>query len=78
MAEPLLTAARVREQIAVVQSEIRRNILQRPHGGLVLFTLPELLFSSFANGHNGYGNLEELAGLSLCELEWFVGSAFSV
>jgi zinc protease len=43
MAEPLLTAARVLEQIAVVQSEIRRNILQRPHGGLVLFTLPELL-----------------------------------
>ncbi|MGC5330638.1 M16 family metallopeptidase [Micromonospora sp. DT62] len=72
MAAPTLTAERVGEQVAVVQAEIRRNILQRPHGGLVLFGLPELLFPSFAHGHNGYGDVDALAQVGPAQLQEFV------
>ncbi|SCG55597.1 M16 family metallopeptidase [Micromonospora halophytica] len=72
MATPALTAERVGEQVAVVQAEIRRNILQRPHGGLVLFGLPALLFPSFAHGHNGYGDVDALAQVSPAQLQDFV------
>ena len=40
LTDPDLGPGHVTAQTAVVQAEIRRNMLQRPHGGLVLFDLP--------------------------------------
>ncbi len=45
------------EQVQVVRAEIRRNVLQRPHGGLVMHALPDLLHDRWADAHNGYGDL---------------------
>ncbi|WP_299534927.1 pitrilysin family protein [uncultured Streptomyces sp.] len=63
LADPDLSTGHVTAQKDVVLAEIRRNILQRPHGGLVLFDLPDLLHDSWENRHNGYGDAEALAGL---------------
>lgn len=67
-----VSRAAIGEQIEVVRAEIRRNILQRPHGGLVMFELPKLLHSSFANAHNGYGDLEAIASIGPEEVEEFL------
>jgi zinc protease len=47
-------------QIAVVQNEIRVNVLNRPYGGFPWLVLPPVLFDDFANSHNGYGDFVDL------------------
>jgi zinc protease len=66
----------INRQIAVVQAEIRRNVLQRPHGGLVLFDLPVLLHDTWANRHNGYGDFEALADLAPADIAAFLDQAY--
>ena len=60
MRAPSLTAATMRNQIAVVQEEIRVNVLNRPYGGFPWLALPPVLFETFANTHNGYGDFVDL------------------
>ncbi len=47
-------------QIAVVQEEIRVNVLNRPYGGFPWITLPPVLFDTYNNAHNGYGSFVDL------------------
>ena len=47
-------------QIAVVQNEIRVNVLNRPYGGFPWLMVPPVLFDDFANSHNGYGDFVDL------------------
>jgi predicted Zn-dependent peptidase len=47
-------------QIAVVQEEIRVNVLNRPYGGFPWITLPPVLFTTYNNAHNGYGSFVDL------------------
>lgn len=47
-------------QIAVVQNEIRVNVLNRPYGGFPWLLVPPVLFDDFANSHNGYGDFVDL------------------
>ncbi|MCT9011739.1 M16 family metallopeptidase [Streptomyces rhizosphaerihabitans] len=71
LTDPDFGPGHISAQIAVVQAEIRRNMLQRPHGGLVLFDLPALLHDTWENRHNGYGDIEALHDLGPAELHRF-------
>src|SRR3954453_1340585 len=44
----------VQNQIAVVKEEIRVNVVNQPFGGFPWITLPPVMFTTFANAHNGY------------------------
>ena len=60
MLSPRITEENLSNQLAVVKEEIRVNVLNRPYGGFPWLVLPELLFDTFANSHNGYGGFEDL------------------
>lgn len=77
LTEPDLGAEHIRAQIAVVQAEIRRNVLQRPHGGMVLFDLPQLLHDTWENRHNGYGDITALESLGPAELQAFFDRSYA-
>ncbi|MCW2613786.1 MAG: peptidase domain protein [Frankiales bacterium] len=58
-------------QIAVVQNEIRVNVLNRPYGGFPWLKVPPLLFADFANSHNGYGDFVDLESSTLDDAQGF-------
>jgi len=58
-------------QIAVVQNEIRVNVLNRPYGGFPWLKVPPLLFDRFANSHNGYGDFVDLESSTLDDAQGF-------
>nr|WP_296071620.1 pitrilysin family protein [uncultured Actinoplanes sp.] len=60
MRGPRLTEENLQNQIDVVKEEIRVNVMNRPYGGFPWLKLPPVLFSSFANSHDGYGSFGDL------------------
>ena len=62
---PKLTAENLRNQVDVVKEEIRLNVLNRPYGGFPWILLPPVLYDTFPNAHNGYGDFSELEQASL-------------
>ncbi|ONI77253.1 peptidase M16 [Actinosynnema sp. ALI-1.44] len=68
MRAPKLTQENLRNQIDVVKEEIRLNVLNRPYGGFPWILLPPVLYKTFPNAHNGYGDFTdlELASLDDC------------
>jgi zinc protease len=60
MRSPRITEENLANQIAVVKEEIRVNVLNRPYGGFPWLELPPVLFDTFANSHNGYGDFVDL------------------
>jgi predicted Zn-dependent peptidase len=57
---PAITAENLANQVDVVSEEIRLNVLGRPYGGFPWIYLPPVLFDTFANAHNGYGDFADL------------------
>lgn len=55
-----ITEENLRNQRAVVKEEIRLNILNRAYGGFPWIPLPALLYRTYPNAHNGYGNFADL------------------
>ena len=55
-----LTEENLRNQVDVVKEEIRLNVLNRPYGGFPWILLPPVLYDTFPNAHNGYGDFSEL------------------
>lgn len=70
-------AAIVKAQQAVVEAEIQRNILRRPHGDLVLIALPALLYDDYPNSHNGYASIEEIGNLEPDEVLELLGPQYN-
>jgi predicted Zn-dependent peptidase len=66
-----LDQAGLDNQIKVVSEEIRRNIFNRPYGRFPWIDLPAAVFSSFANTHNGYGDIDGLRAATLPQCEQF-------
>ncbi|MFC5992821.1 M16 family metallopeptidase [Pseudonocardia hispaniensis] len=62
---PRLTEENLRNQVDVVKEEIRLNVLNRPYGGFPWILLPPVLYDTFPNAHNGYGDFSELEQASL-------------
>ena len=60
MRSPRITEENLANQIAVVKEEIRVNVLNRPYGGFPWLLLPPVLFGTFPNAHNGYGDFVDL------------------
>nr|MDT0665659.1 insulinase family protein [Micromonospora sp. DSM 115978] len=65
MRAPKITRENLDNQIAVVQEEIRVNVMNRPYGGFPWITLPPVAFDTFPNAHNGYGDFSELEAAGL-------------
>ncbi|MFD3870873.1 insulinase family protein [Streptomyces sp. NPDC058623] len=64
MRAPLFTANSLAEQLAGVGAEIRAAVHDAPLGGLPWPLLPALMYDRWANSHDGYGDLPELARLT--------------
>lgn len=62
---PAITAENLANQVDVVSEEIRLNVLNRPYGGFPWIYLPPVLFDSFANSHNGYGDFADLTAATV-------------
>jgi predicted Zn-dependent peptidase len=62
---PAITAENLANQVAVVSEEIRLNVLNRPYGGFPWIYLPPVLFDTFANSHNGYGDFADLTAATV-------------
>ena len=60
MRAPKITAENLANQVEVVKEEIRLNVHNRPYGGLPWILLPPVLFDTFPNAHNGYGDFSHL------------------
>jgi zinc protease len=66
-----VTQENLDNQIAVVQNEIRVNVLNRPYGGFPWLLIPPLVFGDFANSHNGYGDFVDLESSTLEDAQGF-------
>ncbi len=58
-------------QIAVVKEEIRVNVLNRPYGGFPWIKLPEVLYQTFNNAHDGYGSFVDLESATTADAASF-------
>lgn len=74
---PILTEENLRNQIAVVKEEIRINVLNRPYGGFPWLQLPEVLFDTFANTHDGYGSFEDLEAATVADAREFFDTYYA-
>jgi predicted Zn-dependent peptidase len=65
MSRLALDEENLRNQVSVVQEEIKVNVLNRPYGGFPWIPLPALAFDTFPNAHNGYGDFSHLEQATL-------------
>ena len=66
-----LSEETLENQIAVVKEEIRVNVLNRPYGGFPWIPLPQVMFRTFNNAHNGYGSFEDLEAATVDDAAHF-------
>jgi predicted Zn-dependent peptidase len=71
MRGPRLTEENLLNQIDVVKEEIRVNVLNRPYGGFPWLKLPPVMFSTFANAHDGYGSFGDLDSATVEDAQAF-------
>ncbi|MGI5127722.1 M16 family metallopeptidase [Pseudonocardia sp. CA-107938] len=74
---PKLTEENLRNQVDVVKEEIRLNVLNRPYGGFPWITLPPVLYDTFPNAHNGYGDFSELEQATLDDAAAFFDTYYA-
>ena len=60
-----LTDENLRNQVSVVEEEIKVNVFNRPYGGFPWIPLPALAFDTYPNAHNGYGDFAHLEEATL-------------
>ncbi len=66
-----LTEANLRNQVDVVEEEVRLNVLNQPYGGFSWLYLPQHAFSRFANAHNAYGEFKDLESATVADARAF-------
>ncbi|HEX3780891.1 MAG TPA: pitrilysin family protein [Pseudonocardiaceae bacterium] len=77
MRAPRITEENLRNQVDVVKEEIRLNVLNRPYGGFPWIPLPAVLYQTFPNSHNGYGDFTELEQASLDDCASFFDTYYA-
>ena len=77
MRSPRITEENLANQIDVVKEEIRVNVLNRPYGGFPWLQLPQLMYDTFPNAHNGYGGFEDLTNASVADASSFFDSYYA-
>jgi zinc protease len=60
MAQLALNEENLRNQVSVVEEEIKVNVLNQPYGGFPWILLPGFAFDTYPNAHNGYGDFAHL------------------
>ncbi|WP_370147084.1 M16 family metallopeptidase [Streptacidiphilus sp. EB129] len=71
MRAPRFAEAGLANQVAVIEQEINRKILDNPYGGLPSPCLPAVMFEDFANAHDGMGSVEQLKAVTVAECRRF-------
>ncbi len=71
MRSPRITTENLANQISVVKEEIRVNVLNQPYGGFPWLSLPPVLFDTFPNAHNGYGDFADLDSATVADAAAF-------
>lgn len=66
-----LTPENLANQVAVVMEEVRVNVLNQPYGGFPWIDMPQVLFETFPNAHNAYGEFADLEAATLEEAAKF-------
>ena len=74
---PRLTQENLRNQVDVVKEEIRLNVLNRPYGGFPWILLPPVLYDTYPNAHNGYGDFTDLEQASLDDAAAFFDAYYA-
>lgn len=77
MRAPKITEENLRNQVDVVKEEIRLNVLNRPYGGFPTILLPPVLYQTFPNAHNGYGDFTELQAATLDDCASFFDTYYA-
>lgn len=77
MRAPKLTDENLRTQVNVVKEEIRLNVLNKPYGGFPWTVLPGLLFQTYPNAHNGYGDFTDLGQATVEECAAFFDTHYA-
>ncbi|SFQ16955.1 Predicted Zn-dependent peptidase [Amycolatopsis arida] len=77
MRAPKLTPENLANQIDVVKEEIRLNVLNRPYGGFPWILLPPVLYKTFPNAHNGYGDFTDLEQATLDDCAAFFDTYYA-
>jgi len=77
MRAPTISEENLRNQIDVVKEEIRLNVLNRPYGGFPWILLPPVLYDTFANAHNGYGDFSDLEQATVDDCAAFFDSYYA-
>lgn len=77
MRAPRLTEENLANQIDVVKEEIRLNVLNRPYGGFPWISLPPVLYETFPNAHNGYGDFTDLEQATLDDCAAFFDAYYA-
>ncbi|HWE88611.1 MAG TPA: pitrilysin family protein [Pseudonocardiaceae bacterium] len=77
MRAPKITDENLRNQVDVVKEEIRLNVLNRPYGGFPWIPLPAVLYQTFPNAHNGYGDFTELEQADLDDCASFFDTYYA-
>ncbi len=71
MRSPRITQENLANQLAVVKEEIRVNVLNRPYGSFPWLSLPPIMFDTFPNAHNGYGDFVDLESATVDDASSF-------
>jgi zinc protease len=77
MRAPTISEENLRNQVDVVKEEIRLNVLNRPYGGFPWILLPPVLYDTFANAHNGYGDFSDLENATVDDCAAFFDSYYA-
>ena len=77
MRSPRITEENMKNQIDVVKEEIRVNVLNRPYGGFPWLMIPEVLYDTFPNAHNGYGGFEDLTNATVADASGFFDTYYA-
>lgn len=71
MRSPRISEENLANQISVVKEEIRVNVVNQPYGGFPWLSLPPVLFDTFPNAHNGYGDFADLDSATVADASAF-------
>jgi zinc protease len=67
----VLNEENLQNQVDVVKEEIRVNVHNRAYGGFPWQHLPNVMFETFANSHDGYGSFEDLEAATVPDAAGF-------
>ncbi|WP_158879742.1 M16 family metallopeptidase [Streptomyces sp. NRRL F-4428] len=77
MRAPLFTEEALAEQLEGVALEIRGTTVERPYGGFPWPLLPSVLYRSYANAHDGYGDPERLRSATVADCRAFFAEHYA-